>query len=151
MKNINRNQTELWCFVNPSHLPHIHLHCRGLAAKSSSFWNIYVLMPYPITIFESQPFSDLCSTLITADQCLTLWYMFSHNWRSTVLSFPWSQVFCNNFLVSLRLENDALCRPHKMSNLASPDLFPAPLHFLRTRLNQLAFTKFGRSFRYPIT
>ena len=80
--------------------------------------------------------------------------MFSHNWRSTVLSFPWSQVFCNNFPVSLRLENDALCtcRPHKMSNLASPDLFPAPLHFLGTRLNQLALTKFGRRlFRYPIT
>ena len=107
-------------------------------------------MPYPITIFESQPFSDQCSTLITADQCLTLWYMLSHNWRSTVLSFPWSQVFCNNFPVSLRLENDALCRPHKMSNLASPDLFPAPLHFLGTRLNQLALTKFGRRFRYPI-
>ena len=108
-------------------------------------------MPYPITIFESQPFSGQCSTLITADQCLTLWYMFSHNWRSTVLSFPWSQVFCNNFPVSLRLENDALCRPHKMSNLASLDLFPAPLHFLGRRLNQLALTKFGRRFRYPIT
>ena len=90
MKNINRNQTELWRFVNSSHLLHIHLHRRGLAAKSSSFWNIYVLMPYPITIFESQPFSGQCSTLITADQCLTLWYMFSHNWRFTLLSFPWS-------------------------------------------------------------
>ena len=90
MNNINRNQTELWCFVNPSHLLHINLHRRGLAAKSSSFWNIYVLMPYPITIFKSQPFSDQFSTLITADQCLTLWYMFSHNWRSRVLSFAWS-------------------------------------------------------------
>ena len=100
MKNINRNQTELWRFVNPSHLLHIHLHRRGLAAKSSSFWNIYVLMPYPITIFESQPFSGQCSTLITADQCLSLWYMFSHNWRFTVLSFPWSlsTIFQNHYV-----------------------------------------------------
>ena len=147
MKNINRNQTELWRFVNPSHLLHIHLHRRGLAAKSSSFWNIYVLMPYPITIFENQPFSDQFPTLITADQCLTLWYMFSHNWRSTLLSFPWSltTIFQNHYVKRIMGY-----RPHKMSTLASPDLFPAPLHFVGTRLNQLALTKFGRRFRYPV-
>ena len=148
MKNMNRNQTELWGFVNPSHLLHVNLHRQGLAAKSSSFWNIYVLMPYPITIFESQPFSDQCSTLITADQCLTLWYMFSHNWRSTVLSFAWSfsTIFQNHYVKRIM----GCVGPHKMSYLASPYLFPAPLHFVGTRLNQLALTKFGRHFRYPM-
>ena len=149
MKNINRNQTELWCFVNPSHLLHINLHRRGLAAKSSSFWNIYVLMPYPITIFESQPFSDLCSTLITADQCLTLWYMFSHNWRSTVLSFPWSlsTIFQYHYVKRIMGYVGLIRCPIWRHPIFSR---PPYISWGRTRLNQLALTNFGRRFRYPI-
>ena len=106
-------------------------------------------MPYPITIFKSQPFSDQFSTLITADQCLTLWYMFSHNWRSTVLSFLWSlsTIFQNHYVKRIMGYVGLIRCPIWRHPIFSR---PPYISWGRTRLNQLALTKFGRRFRYPI-